>query len=470
MRERLPYEDKAVEHYAEVCVEKGLVRQVGFAPNVPAFVSEWILARTVPNGILDEDARRRISTFIDRHLPSKDQREQLKGRLRQGETLTLLDQYSVNVDLRKNELRVQVPCLDEQRAGISQHLVDVSPLLLGSGIWGVGKLTYIPPGEARPEGQIWVEDFKPMQTAALDLDLFCEGRAAFALHEWRDLLIASMGYNPTAYTPKQQMYLLTRLIPMVQERVNLIELAPKGTGKSFVYLNLSRQVRLISGGKVTAAVLFYNNATNQPGLLTSFDVVVFDEAQTISFDNPGEIIGVLKDYLESGSFARGGKQKIAADASLVMLANIDLDASRQPRNQNLFTALPPFLSETAFIDRLHGILPGWELPRISEASIANSVGFKADFFGDVLHALRRRSGYTELAQRYNTVTGTNDVRDRNAILRLAAGYLKLLFPDYQVSGDEFREYCLAPAVQLRQRVRDQLATLDPEYPRLVLGW
>jgi ATP-dependent Lon protease len=320
----------------------------------------------------------------------------------------------------------------------------------------------------RLPGRIHMVDFRPMQAASIDLELFCEQRKHFTLAEWRDLLVSSMGYNPNFYSPEQQMLLITRLIPIVQERVNLIELAPKGTGKSFVYLNLSRYVRLISGGKVTAAVLFHNNATNQSGLLTQFNVVVFDEAQTLSFDNPGEIIGVLKDYLESGRFSRGGKQQSSATAGIVMLANIPLDADGQPKFSNLFLNLPDFLRETAFIDRIHGILPGWKLPRIQDTAISNHIGFKADFLGEVLHGLRDRAGYTEYVTTYGQILGTKDVRDRNAIERLAAGYLKLLFPDLQVSHDELVEYCLRPAASLRQTVRDQLAELDPEYKRIMI--
>lgn len=250
----------------------------------------------------------------------------------------------------------------------------------------------------------------------------------------------------------------------------MIELAPKGTGKSFVFLNLSRYARLVSGGKVTAAALFYNNANRQPGLLSHYDLVIFDEAQSISFDNPGEIIGVLKDYLESGSFARGGTQKIESSAGLMLLANIPLDEYRRPRHANLFAELPQFLSETAFIDRIHGILPGWELPRIQESLIGRGIGFKADYFGDVLHHLRNRAEYEQIVQRYNTITGTEDRRDIIAISRLAGGFCKLLFPHADVAAGDFAEYCLKPAVLLRQRVREQLALLDPEYPRLHIGW
>lgn len=464
----LLFESKAIEHYGEVCVNKGMVRQAGLGErSIPAYVSEWIVSRHTTDGELNATTRQNIQDFINRHLPARDQKERLKARLQQGETLLILDEFSVEVNLRTNDLNLKIPCLDENKAGIESHIIESYPLLLGSGVWGVGKLEYQPPDETqRQPGRVHMFDFRPMQAASIDIDLFCEQRKYFSLSEWRELLVSSMGYNPGFYSPEQQMLLLTRLIPIVQERVNLIELAPKGTGKSFVYLNLSRYVRLISGGKVTPAVLFFNNTTNQNGLLARYDLVVFDEAQTLSFDNPGEVVGVLKDYLESGSFSRGGKQQISSTAGIVILANIPLSADGQPRFDNLFLNLPKFLRETAFIDRLHGILPGWELPRIQKAAISQSVGFKADFFGEVLHALRHQAGYSEIVANQGQILGTKDVRDHNAITRLASGYAKLLFPDMRLTHAELVEYCLRPAARLRQRVRYQLSVMDPEYPAM----
>lgn len=466
----LSFEEKAIKYYGEVCVNKSLVSQAGLGErSLPAYVSEWVVSRHAPTGELNEDVRKNIQDFLNRHLPAKDQKERLKSRLQQGEPLLILDEFSVEVNLRTNDLMLKIPCLDETRAGIEAHIIENYPLLLGSGVWGVGKLEYQPPNEIlRLLGRVHLFDFRPMQAATIDLDLFCEQRKHFTLNEWRDLLVSSMGYNPDFYSPEQQMYLLTRLIPIVQERVNLIELAPKGTGKSFIYLNLSRYVRLVSGGKVTAAVLFHNNATNQTGLLARFDVVVFDEAQTLSFDNPGEVVGVLKDYLESGRFSRGGKQQTTATSGIVILANIPLTADGQPRFDNLFLNLPNFLRETAFIDRIHAILPGWKLPRIQKPAISQNTGFKADFFGEVLHALRHRAGFSEFVATEGQIVGTKDVRDHNAITRLASGYMKLLFPDMRLTHQDLVEYCLRPAAQLRQTVRDQLALLDPEYPQLMI--
>lgn len=455
---------KAREIFGEVCIDKGLFLNSGMlSRSIPTFVAEWILDRFCTDGNLTEDVQNDINQFIKDHLPRKDQKEEIKHRLSQGETLTLLDHFSVFIDLRTNTRRVSIPCIDE-KGFIEGYLLDNYPNLLGGGIWGAGKLIYYPPDPDAPtsEGQVWLKDFKPMQVARLDLDYYCEARAEFSLLEWRELIINAMGSNPEAYTPLQQQFLLTRLQPMVQRRVNLIELAPKGTGKSFIFQNLSRHVRVVSGGKVTAPVLFYNLASETPGLLTQYDVVVFDEAQTISFSNPGEVIGILKDYLESGRYTRGNKMA-TADSGFVLLGNILTDSRGKPSEPLLFYNLPGFLQETAFIDRLHGILPGWEIPRFKSDMPSHGIGFKADFFSEVLHALRERPGYDEYVAAHLELHGTDDMRDKNAIQRLAAGYLKLLFPDLRLNKDEFQRYCINPSVQLRQEIRNQLSKMDAEY-------
>jgi ATP-dependent Lon protease len=457
-------ETKAKSIFGEVCIDKGLFLDSGMlSRSIPTFVAEWILDRFCPDGNLTQDVQDSIQQFIRRHLPRKDQKEEIKHRLSCGETLTILDHFSVFVDLKNNIHRVSIPCIDE-KGFIESYLLEQYPSLLGGGIWGAGRLVYYPPDPdaSLSWGQVWLKEFKPMQVASLDLDYYCEARSEFTLLEWRELLVNAMGSNPKAYTPAQQLFLLTRLLPMVQRRINLIELAPKGTGKSFIFQNLSRHVRVVSGGRITAPVLFYNLASQTPGLLTQFDVVVFDEAQTISFDNPGEVIGILKDYLESGRYTRGSKMA-TADAGFVLLGNIPVDSRGKPSEPVLFYNLPGFLQETAFIDRLHGILPGWELPRFTASMPARGVGFKADFFSEVLHALRERPGYDEYIAAHLELHGTDDMRDTVAIRRLAAGYLRLLFPDLNVTQEEFQKYCVAPSVALRQVIRDQLSRLDPEY-------
>jgi ATP-dependent Lon protease len=463
---RLPFEEKALEHFAEVIIDKRLIHEAGFgARAIPTYVGEWILSRYLEDGELNHESREKIAQFIARFLPAKGQKDEVKDTLLKQEPVKLLDDYSVSINLKSGQRQLRIPFLDINDASIQSPIVDQNPLLLSSGVWGVGELFYIPPdGDDRKKGEVWLRDFRAFQVGALDLDYYVECRSHFSLEEWRDLLISSMGFNPTVYSERQKMILITRMLSLIEPRVNLVELAPKGTGKSFVYDNLSRYARVLSGGRVSPAALFHNLSTNSAGLVTRYDTIVFDEVQSVAGDTAGELIAGLKVYLESGRFSRG-RTEASAEAGLVMLGNISMDENQKPvyLDESIFKEIPNFLQETAFIDRIHGIIPGWEMPRVSRDTPSRSLGFKGDFFSEVLHRMRSQVRYSDYVKTNMQLIGCNDLRDRKAISRLAAAYLKLLFPDLQPDPDEFREYCVRPAVELRQRVRDELHKLDAEY-------
>ncbi|RMG73907.1 MAG: BREX system Lon protease-like protein BrxL [Chloroflexi bacterium] len=467
-REEAAYEALVRDAFAEVAIEKSISRELRLEDQgIPTFVAEWLIdreQRRAAGGSL-EDVRKNIHAFIREHLPRKEQKEVLRNRLSNGEVLRILDNFRVTVDLKKNRRRLIIPSLDEV-GEIETHLLEQFEGLLQGGLWGAGLLVYERPERtASGMGEVWLREFKPLQAADIDLGYYKEQRSRFSIEQWSALLVNSMGYNPAVYnTREQQILLLTRLLPLVQRRINLIELAPKGTGKSFVFSNLSRYARIISGGKTSPAVLFYNNSTNTPGLLTRFDVVVFDEAQTIAFDNPGEVIGILKDFMESGKYTRGN-QMASSDCGVVFLGNIEIGFNGHPVRQVLFDELPSFLRETAFIDRIHGLLPGWELPKIQRDSPARQLALKADYFGEVLHRLRNDGAYDAFVSTHVKLvgSGSENMRNSNAIQRLAAGYLKLFFPDLQAKPHEFETYCLRPAIRLRQIICDQLSILDSEY-------
>jgi len=466
MHTRQPFEEKALEHFAEVIINKSLIHEAGFgARAIPTYVGEWILSRYVEDGELSSQSRANVAQFITKYLPAKGQKDTIKDTLLRQETVKILDDYSVTVNLRTGQRQLRIPYLDLNDAFIDGYIVDQHMLLLTSGVWGVGELFYLPPdGDERKRGEVWMRNFQPFQIGAIDIDYYIECRQHFTLEEWRDLLISSMGFNPSIYTERQKMLLVTRILPFIESRVNLVELAPKGTGKSFVYDNLSRYARVVSGGKISPAVLFHNQMTNSPGLITRYDAIVFDEVQSIAGDTTGELIAGLKVYLESGKFNRG-KTEATAEAGFAMLGNITLDAERKPvyLEESLFKEIPNFLQETAFIDRIHGIIAGWELPRVSKDTPSCSLGFKGDFFAEILHRLRGEVRYADFVKLHMRLEGCNDLRDRKAISRLASAYLKLLFPDLQPSEQEFRIYCVEPAIELRQRVRDELHKLDAEY-------
>ena len=463
---RLPFEEKALEHFAEVLIKKSLINEAGFgARAIPTYVSEWILSHYIENGELNVRARQQVAQFVGKYLPQKGLKDTVKEGLLKQQLIRLLDDYSVTVNLKTGVRHLRVPYLDINDACIDDIVVEKHPLLLTSGVWGVGELTYIPPdGKQYKKGEVWMHSFKPYQVGTLDLPYYAECRRYFSLDEWRDLLISSMGFNPTKYSERQKMLLLTRILPFVEARVNLVEIAPKGTGKSFVYDNLSRYGRVVGGGKVSPAVLFHNLVTNVSGLVTRYDVVVFDEVQSITGDTTGDLIAGLKVYLESGKFSRG-KTEATAEAGLVMLGNLPTETKSffAPEQGSIFQEIPNFLRETAFIDRIHGILPGWELPRVSREMPSQQFGFKGDFFSEVLHRLRGESRYTDFVKAHLQLNGCNDLRDRKAITRLASAYLKLLFPDLTISTQQFLLYCVEPAIEMRQRVRDELQKLDAEF-------
>jgi ATP-dependent Lon protease len=325
--------------------------------SVPAYVAEWLLDSLVPGeGPVTPEELRKVQEWADRFLPLPDESKVIKNRLLNGEVVKLLTPVEVEIVLNR-KISERVACLKLlglRDVHISDRIVNDYPDLLRQGMWGVAELMDTQDGVA-------LISFKPMQ-ATVNLELFKDKSAAFSLVEWRALLLTSMGYNPWVFEEQETTYLLCRLLPLVEKNLHVLELAPKGTGKSYLYENISPRVRLVSGGNVSPAVLFVNNASGQWGLLARFAVVVLDEVQTMKFERPQEIVGGLKGFLANGRLTRGGLHETASPCSLVMLANIALDSEQRPLHDPLLMKdLPDFLQETAFIDRLRGIVPGWKV-------------------------------------------------------------------------------------------------------------
>jgi ATP-dependent Lon protease len=468
----LSFEQKAKDYYGEIVINKELFRQAGFGGRaIPAYVGEWILSYYMEDQEeLDSSTRSKIAQFVSKFLPSKGQKEEWKNRLLNQEPVSLLDHYTVSINLKTGQRHLNIPFLDMKDAYITEHLVEDNELLLSSGVWGVGELFYVPPDTEKGKGQVWMRDFKPFQIAKVDLDYFIDCRQYFTTSEWIDLLISSMGFSPTIFDESQKLIFLTRMLPLVESRVNLVELAPKGTGKSFVFDHLSRYARVVGGGKVSPAVLFHNNQTHEPGLVTRYDTVVLDEAQSIQGDSSGELIAMLKVYLESGKFSRG-KTEASSEAGFVMLGNIMLDENHNPINdeRGIFREFPNFLQETAFIDRIHGLIQGWHLPRVTDNTPSVYLGFKGDLFAEILHSLRKDLKYSDYVSVNIDLLGCNDLRDKKAIIRTGTAFLKLIFPNLKVNKNEFLKYCIEPAIKLRQKVRDELHKMDNEYKKVNIG-
>ncbi|MSR32874.1 MAG: BREX system Lon protease-like protein BrxL [Gemmataceae bacterium] len=436
-------------------VVKALARQSSFQ-GLPRYVTEYLLAKFVKPESWKEDIAK-VETRIRDLLPNPDRREMVKEKLLSTGEVTLIDQVDCRVDLKEGRRWARVPTLDDNHVGVSQKLLEEHSGLLMGGLWGTLKVRYSPELDSSAPNEL--ASFTPFQVGPPDMAEFRAFRSAFSTADWIALMLQSAGYDPAAFpTPRLKMLLLTRLIPLVERNVNLIELGPRQTGKTFLLRNISPRVFTISGGKTTPANLFVNLATGAIGILGSRKVVVFDEIAHTSFDTADGTISILKDFMESGQYTRGNKQFLS-DAGIFLAGNLDvLNGQPHPRYRHLFEPLPESLHDSAFHDRLHGYLPGWEIPKISPASLANGVGFVTDYFGEALVRLREDNHH----QRFQHLQFDPGMtrRDHVAVEKLASGYIKLLHPDGNMTREEFRAI-LDMACELRQRVHDQLATLAP---------
>jgi ATP-dependent Lon protease len=433
--------------------------------SIPAYVAEWVLDEIVPGyGPITAGEMERVQQWADRFIPVPGDSNLVKNRLINGEIVKVLTPVEVEVRLTRHvrERVAQMRLLGLSDVHIPDTLVEQHPDLLKQGMWGVVEII-------ATRETVAIASFKPMQ-ASVNLELFKQSRANFTLSEWRSLLLTSMGYDPSVFGEEEKTFLLCRLLPLVEKNLHLMELAPKGTGKSYIYENISPRVRLLSGGNVSPAVLFVNNASGQWGLLARFAVVVLDEVQTLKFEKPQEIVGGLKGFLANGRLTRGGLYETASDCSVILLANILLDAQQQPIVHPLIKELPDFLQETAFLDRLRGLIPGWRVRKLSGDCFAQGIGLKADFFGDALLALREDLAANQYCATRIQLKGTKLYkRNEDAVRAIASGLLKLQFPHGEVSDGEFEMHCVRPAVRLRQLIWDQLQLLDAEYRQYESG-
>jgi ATP-dependent Lon protease len=458
------------EVFGSLSIDKTRLPSSGLTTvGVPSFVAEWLLDKIVPgSGTLTSTELEKVNTFVKKAFPRKDDRNEIIFDLTQGEVHKLIALVQVRVRLEPGSGEIpdpfaRIPALNLSDCTIPLSLIERNKMLLRQGVWGKISLSM------QPDGKLEIVDFDPFQCSKVDLQAYAECRAKFTTEQWRDLLCCSIGFNPDhpSYTDEAKTWILARLLPLVESNFHIMELAPKGTGKSFVFENISSKVALISGGKVTPAQLFINGKTKEVGLLGRHDVVVLDEVQSLSFDNPDEVIGPLKNYLASGRYNRSGFQDVASDCSLVMLANIALDEYLRPRNEEYLVAdLPKFFAETAFLDRFAGIIPGWKIPKFQREMAASQSGLKMDFFGEALLSLRQDNRFFSYVQQHVKFDKNATVRDQNAILKSAAGFLKILYPHLELTLTDFQRDCLAPAISLRQAIRASLYYLDDEFSQL----
>jgi len=465
--EDLPLTDldkKAREVFGDHVVVKSLAQQAALH-GLPRYVSEYLIAKYVHPDTWHDDLAR-VQAKIKELLPDLDHREYVKDHLlRTGET-TLIDYIEARVDLRNGQRWCRVPAINDDKVRIEAALPEQHPGLLLGGLWGTTKLRYSPETDKEVPNEI--SAFTPFQVGPPDVAAYRERRAQFSTDEWMCLMLHSAGYAADAFpTRRQRLLLLTRLVPLVEGNVNMIELGPRQTGKTFLLRNVSPRVFTLSGGKTTPANLFVNLATKAVGILGTRKVVVFDEIAHTTFGDEDATISTLKDFMESGQFSRGAKS-FATDASLVFTGNIDVRGDQpEPRYRHLFEPLPDELIDTAFLDRIHAYLPGWEIPKITPAALSQGVGFVTDYFGEVLAKLRE-DDFQSKARELPLAPGRRR-RDQVSVERVRSGLIKLLYPDGKVTAEELYEI-VDLACELRQRVHDQLGKLAPgEFPARRIG-
>ena len=422
---------------------------------LPRYVSEYLIAKYVKPDTWKADLAG-IQTKIKDLLPDLESRELLKEKLlSKGET-TLIDNVEVRVDLKGGRRWARVPALGESKVRVPAAITEANPGLLLGGLWGTAKIQYTP--ETDPDAPNQLVSFTPFQVGPPDVAGYKAARRQFTTDEWMGLMLQSAGYAAGAFPDRRtRLLLFARMVPLVERNVSLIELGPRQTGKTFLLRNLSPRVFTVSGGRTTPANLFVNLSTKQVGILGTRKVVVFDEIAHTTFGED-ETVSTLKDFMESGQFSRGSLH-FAADASLVFAGNLDVQGDQpDPKYKHLLEPLPAEIIDSAFFDRVHGYIPGWEIPKITPASIATGVGYVIDYFGEVLVRLRDDS-FADRVREVPLQPGLTR-RDQTAVERVGSGLMKLLYPDGTATADELREV-VGLACELRQRVHDQLAKLAP---------
>lgn len=451
--------------FGDAAVDKRLARRVSSA-RVPAFITEYLLSRFCQSE--STECLERVARLIAERHPEPSDRERFLGLLKENGEVRILDEFRVRVDLKRNLYLLQVPSLQINDALVVDSIPKTFERIF-SGLWGVGLLRYTP--EAFPKSAragkltpVTLVDFEPFQSEIIDVKHFEEARGYFTTEEWVDLLVISVGLNPAMYSFEQKILLLARLIPLVENNVNMLELGPRATGKTFVYRNLTYYSRIYAGGIVTPARLFFDARLSVPGDLAVNDVVVFDEVSRVRFSNADEIASKLKDYMVDGFFERGSLKRAHSTCSLVFIGNIDLEALSD--QSAALSYLPSFMRDTAFLDRIHGFIPGWELPKIMESSkhLASGYGLASDYLAEVMHRLRGES-LEGVLQDHVELEGQYTIRDEKAVRRLVEGMLKLLYPDGSVER-EVLQRVLNKVVGLRNAVVEILSSLSPsEYPQ-----
>ena len=441
------------EHFAGRVVRKDLTKLIKEGANVPVYVLEYLLgmycASDDPEII--EQGLRNVKTVLAENYVRPDEAEKVKSLVRERGSYKVIDRVTVKLNERKDKYEASFSNLGIKDAEISAGIVKEYEKLLVGGIWVIATLSYYF-DEGQTCSPFGVSLLKPIQMPNMNMDELFNGRAALTTDQWRESLIRSIGMEPASLKEEVQWHLLARMIPFVENNYNVCELGPRGTGKSHIYKECSPNSILVSGGQTTVANLFYNMSSRRIGLVGLWDVVAFDEVAGISFkDKDG--VQIMKDYMASGSFARG-REQMEASASMVFVGNINQSVESLIKTSHLLAPFPEAMIDSAFFDRFHAYIPGWEIPKMRPEFFTNRYGLIVDYLAEFFREMRKRS-FADSIEKYFKLGNNLNQRDVIAVRKTVSGLMKLLYPHGQFNKEDVRQ-CLEYALQVRRRVKEQL--------------
>ena len=490
------FDEKVLDNFPGKVVRKDLTSLMKKGANVPTYVLEYLLGMYCATD--DEDAIEvglgKIRRILSENYVRPDQSEYVKSKIKENGQYTIIDKITVELDEREDKYIAWFTNLNMDPFEVSSDLVVHNEKLLVGGIWCIVKIEYVGLDKGDDQEDQYEEDIfgnqkkkkkirkkrskyespfeiaslKPIQMPNLDLDEIREARENFTKDEWIALLLRSAGYEPDALSDKQKLHYLLRFVPFIQKNYNLVELGPRGTGKSHVYSELSPYSILMSSGHTTVSNMFYNMGSHKIGLVGNWDCIAFDEVGGIT-QSSGDMIQIMKNYMANGSFARGA-ESISSDASIAFEGNTFRSVADMMRTTNLFEPFPEeFNNDSAFFDRIHAYLPGWETPKLRASLFTQGYGLISDCFSEFCHSMRKYD-FTNSFGNYFALNDNYNTRDDTAVRRTFSGMAKLIYPNEEMTKEECRElleYC----IECRRRVKEQLRKMNPaEFSDVALGY
>ena len=455
-------DDKINEHFAGFVVRKDLVKAVKGNAIVPTYVLEYLLGQycATDDEASIESGIETVKEILRKHYVHRSEAGLIQSTIKERGRYKVIDQISVSLNEKTDCYEATFENLGIKKVAVDSGTVKKHPKLLVTGVWCIADVQYEFNEDSRTSPWI-LETIKPIQIANVDYESYKTAREQFTKDEWIDLLMQSIGFNPEAFGRRSKLLQLMRLIPFVERNYNMIELGPKGTGKSHIYSEFSPHGQLISGGEVSVPKLFVNNSTGRIGLVGYWDVVAFDEFAGREKTANKALVDIMKNYMANKTFSRG-VNPMGAEASFSFVGNTDHNVPFMLKNSDLFEALPPQFHDSAFIDRLHAYLPGWEVDVIRGEMFTSGYGFIVDYLAEILRHLRQED-FSNRPDQHFQVSPKISTRDRDAVYKTMSGLLKVIFPAGGESAEDVEEL-LQLALESRKRVKDQLFRIDATYP------